>query len=67
MPPMAATGNGGAPPRRVADTLVASLLGHDVDRVFCVAGESYLPVLDVLHDVDAIDVVTCRQIGRAHV
>ncbi|MGW5641703.1 thiamine pyrophosphate-dependent enzyme [Saccharopolyspora sp. NPDC003752] len=62
---MATTGTGAAPPQRAADTLVASLLGHDVDRVFCVAGESYLPVLDALHDVSGIDVVTCRHEGSA--
>ena len=32
----------------------------DVDRVFCVPGESYLPVLDALADEPAIDLVTCR-------
>ncbi len=39
--------------------LVESLVAHGVRRVFCVAGESYLPVLDALLDTD-IDVVTCR-------
>lgn len=48
-----------------AETLVASLRGHGVDRVFCVAGESYLPVLDALADVPEIDVVTCRHEGSA--
>ncbi|MFL6139522.1 MAG: thiamine pyrophosphate-dependent enzyme [Frankiaceae bacterium] len=48
-----------------ARTLVASLRGHDVDRVFCVAGESYLPVLDALHDAPEVDVVTCRHEGSA--
>jgi acetolactate synthase-1/2/3 large subunit len=43
--------------RRLVDALVA----HGVDRVFCVPGESYLPVLDALHDVaDAIQVIACR-------
>ena len=37
------------------------MLRHlDVDRVFCVPGESYLPVLDALADEAAIDLVTCR-------
>jgi acetolactate synthase-1/2/3 large subunit len=45
--------------------LVASLRGHGVDRVFCVAGESYLPVLDALYDTPEIDVVTCRHEGSA--
>jgi acetolactate synthase-1/2/3 large subunit len=32
-----------------------------VNRVFCVAGESYLPVLDALLDAPEIAVTTCRQ------
>lgn len=41
--------------------LVAKALQvHDVDRIFCVAGESYLPVLDALLDFPDIEVVTCR-------
>ncbi len=31
--------------------LVDSLLTHGVDTAFCVPGESYLAVLDALHDV----------------
>nr|WP_210204396.1 thiamine pyrophosphate-binding protein [Devosia submarina] len=47
--------------RRGGDLLVASLLAQKVDRAFCVPGESYLPVLDALHDVsDQIDLVVCR-------
>jgi acetolactate synthase-1/2/3 large subunit len=41
--------------------LVKSLKKHGVDTVFCVAGESYLPVLDALLDYPDIQVVTCRQ------
>jgi acetolactate synthase-1/2/3 large subunit len=48
-----------------ARTLVDSLHGHGVDRVFCVAGESYLAVLDELHDAPDIDVVTCRHEASA--
>lgn len=48
-----------------AGTLVRSLLAHGVDRVFCVAGESYLPVLDALYGTPEIDVVTCRHEGSA--
>ncbi|MBK9563580.1 MAG: thiamine pyrophosphate-binding protein [Micavibrio sp.] len=40
--------------------LVESLVAHGVTRVFCVAGESYLPVLDAFLDFPEIDVVTCR-------
>jgi acetolactate synthase I/II/III large subunit len=48
-----------------ATTLVASLAAHGTDRVFCVAGESYLPVLDALYDHAGIDLVTCRHEGSA--
>ncbi|WP_102958116.1 thiamine pyrophosphate-binding protein [Mangrovicella endophytica] len=52
--------------RRGADILVSCLLKQGVDRIFCVPGESYLPVLDALHDVrDEIDLVVCRQEGGA--
>ena len=41
--------------------LVDALVAHGVDRVFCVPGESYLPVLDALTDVaDRIQVIACR-------
>jgi len=46
--------------RSVARLLVAELVAHGVDRVFCVPGESYLAVLDALYDEKRIDVVTCR-------
>ncbi len=41
--------------------LVKALRAHGVEKVFCVAGESYLPVLDALLDYPAIEVITCRQ------
>jgi len=40
--------------------LVKALAAHEVDHVFCVAGESYLPALDGLLDFPGINVVTCR-------
>jgi acetolactate synthase-1/2/3 large subunit len=46
--------------RTAAQLLVAELVAHGVDRVFCVPGESYLSVLDALYDERRIDVVTCR-------
>ena len=49
----------------VARGLVAALARRGVDRIFCVAGESYLPVLDVLYDTPEIDVVTTRHEGSA--
>ena len=44
--------------------LVDQLVAHGVRHVFCVPGESYLAVLDGLHDHD-IDVTVCRQEGGA--
>lgn len=47
--------------RTGARHVVDALLAHGVDRVFCVPGESYLPVLDALYDVrDRIQVIACR-------
>lgn len=46
--------------RRAADLLVDCLAAHGADRVFCVPGESYLPVLDALHERNGIDTITCR-------
>lgn len=46
--------------------LVDALKGHGTNRVFCVPGESYLPVLDALHDEgESIQLVVCRQEGGA--
>ncbi|MEK9661618.1 MAG: thiamine pyrophosphate-dependent enzyme, partial [Alphaproteobacteria bacterium] len=47
--------------RTGGQVLVDALIGHGVDTVFCVPGESYLATLDALWDTkDAIRVVTCR-------
>ncbi|MEM5581088.1 thiamine pyrophosphate-binding protein [Roseibium sp. AS2] len=46
------------------ELLVEALERHGADRVFCVPGESYLAVLDALHDAD-IPVTVCRQEGGA--
>jgi len=52
--------------RRVADAIVARLMAHDTQRVFTVAGESYLDVLDALYTERArIQVVTCRHEAAA--
>jgi len=51
--------------RNAARALVETLRRHDVDRVFCVPGESYIAVLDTLFDVPEIEVVTCRHEGGA--
>ncbi|WP_349359486.1 thiamine pyrophosphate-binding protein [Stappia sp.] len=44
--------------------LVRALEQLGAERVFCVPGESYLPVLDALHDA-SIPVTVCRQEGGA--
>lgn len=46
-----------------AQLLVEVLRANAVDRVFCVPGESYLAVLDALHDTGDIETVICRQEG----
>ncbi len=43
--------------------LVDNLVAQGCDRIFHVPGESFLAVLDALHDTPEIDVVTCRQEG----
>jgi acetolactate synthase-1/2/3 large subunit len=45
--------------------LVAALRNQGVDRIYCVPGESYLPVLDALHDAPDIAVVSARHEGAA--
>ncbi|MEG3166086.1 thiamine pyrophosphate-binding protein [Sphingomonas sp. PB2P19] len=43
--------------------LVDQLVAQGCDRIFTVPGESFLAVLDALHDTPAIELVTCRQEG----
>lgn len=51
----------GAPQASAARRLVDTLVLNGVDHVFCVPGESYLAVLDALHDVrDRVRVIACR-------
>lgn len=45
--------------------LVAALRHQGVDRIYCVPGESYLPVLDALYDATEISVVSARHEGAA--
>jgi len=52
-------------PRRAAELLVDCLRAQGADRIFCVPGESYLTLLDALHDAPDIQVVTCRHEGGA--
>ena len=44
--------------------LVDNLVAQGVEHIFCVPGESYLAVLDALHDAP-IEVTVCRQEGGA--
>ena len=50
--------------RQGGKILVAGLEAHGVKRVFTVPGESFLPVLDALHD-STIRTITCRHEGGA--
>ena len=50
--------------RSVSQALVDQLVIQGVRHVFCVPGESYLPVLDALHD-SGITVTVCRNEGGA--
>jgi acetolactate synthase I/II/III large subunit len=43
--------------------LVDNLVAQGCDRIFTVPGESFLAVLDALHDTPEVDVVVCRQEG----
>jgi acetolactate synthase-1/2/3 large subunit len=51
--------------RNTAHLIIDTLEVNGVDRVFCVPGESYLPILDALFSRKSIDVVTCRHEGNA--
>lgn len=51
-------------PRRTGGrVLVDQLAIQGCDRIFTVPGESFLAVLDALHDVSQIETVVCRQEG----
>ncbi len=50
--------------RTAAEILVDQLIANGVRHVFCVPGESYLAVLDALHDRE-MTVTVCRQEGGA--
>ncbi len=52
--------------RTGGQVLVDALRINGVERAFCVPGESYLAVLDALHDArDGIELIVCRQEGGA--
>jgi len=52
-------------PRTGGRILVDGLVAQGCERLFTVPGESFLAVLDALHDTPEIEVVTCRQEGGA--
>src|SRR5919206_1256088 len=55
-----------SPSRSGGRALVDALRLHGVDRVFCVPGESYLEVLDALHDAAGeIQLVVAKHEGGA--
>jgi acetolactate synthase-1/2/3 large subunit len=53
-----------SPSRTGGQILVDQLITHGVQQLFCVPGESFLAVLDALHDA-RIAVTVCRQEGGA--
>ena len=57
---------GVAPARTGGEILVANLVAQGATHAFCVPGESFLAVLDALHDVrDRLRLIVCRQEGGA--
>jgi acetolactate synthase-1/2/3 large subunit len=55
-----------APATTGARLIVDALLTHGVERVFCVPGESFLAVLDSLHDeTGRIETIVCRHEAAA--
>lgn len=51
--------------RNGGQILVEALRRNHVDTLYCVPGESYLPVLDALHDETAIRTIVTRHEGAA--
>ncbi|KAB7706546.1 acetolactate synthase [Bacillus aerolatus] len=45
--------------------VVACLKQEGVSKVFCVPGESYLPVMDAIYDEPSIELISCRHEGGA--
>ncbi len=59
-------GTSGDVVRTGGQLLVDTLRAHGCDAVFCVPGESFLPVLDALHDVQReTRLYVCRHEGAA--
>jgi acetolactate synthase-1/2/3 large subunit len=53
------------PTRNGGQILVEALRRNAVDTLYCVPGESYLPVLDALHDMPSIRTIVTRHEGAA--
>lgn len=53
------------PQRNGGQILIEALRRNAVDTVYCIPGESYLPVLDALYDADGIRTVVTRHEGAA--
>ncbi len=51
--------------KTAAQLLVECLAEQGTDRIFSVPGESFLAVLDALHDTTDIETIICRQEGGA--
>lgn len=51
--------------RHGGEILVQALIRNAVDTLYCVPGESYLPVLDALHDTPSIKTIVTRHEGAA--
>ncbi|WP_010097262.1 thiamine pyrophosphate-dependent enzyme [Ornithinibacillus scapharcae] len=48
-----------------AKAIVECMKREGIEKIFCVPGESYLPLLDTLYDEDSIDLVSARHEGGA--
>jgi len=53
--------------RTGGEVLADALLLHRVDRAFAVCGESFLPLLDALHDRPQLRLISCRHEAGAAV
>jgi acetolactate synthase I/II/III large subunit len=51
---------GGRPTATAGEIVVDSLAANGIDRLFCVAGASFIALLDALHGRSDIDTVVCR-------
>ncbi|NKC13855.1 MAG: acetolactate synthase [Gammaproteobacteria bacterium] len=52
-------------PTDTATAVVETLAAHGVDLVYCVPGESFLPITDALSDHRQIELIVCRHEGGA--